>query len=420
MFVVDTNVLMDFPKIIEENDALVILTDVLKELDGLKMNPNPETSYKARRAAVVISHNLDRLAWDYSLEKEKMPVDDKLLAVAAAKDDVLITNDVYLKVKATIRGIKTHGYGGGSPYNGMKIIMITPDENKQHKLVNQIFSSGGAIPEELQPLYESQYVIFKDETDPYTNKHGEVDYSVFAIFVVEEGRLRQISDSYSMRIKNTWTTDKGIGPRNPEQTCLFDALNNRSKTIVYAGGAFGTGKSFLLNNFAIQELERGAINKIVYVPNNAYTADTIELGALPGELLEKTTGQIGPLIDLVGIDQVQQWLQVEQLEIVPMSFIRGRSFNNCIIIVNEAQNLTEDHIKLLVARCGEGTRILFDGDQKQIDSQTFRNKNGLQLLLELHRSPIYSKMFAAVKLNLTERSKTAQASAYLDNLTGGI
>lgn len=104
----------------------------------------------------------------------------------------------------------------------------------------------------------------------------------------------------------------------------------------------------------------------------------------------------------------------EQLEIVPLAYIRGRSFTNSIIIVNESQNLTEDHLKLLIARCGEGTRILFDGDIKQADSQLFRDKNGLKLLLNLRKSPIYSKIFATVKLNKIERSKTAQAAQYLD------
>jgi len=103
-----------------------------------------------------------------------------------------------------------------------------------------------------------------------------------------------------------------------------------------------------------------------------------------------------------------------------MSFIRGRSFQDSIIIVNEAQNLTEDHIKLLLGRCGEGSRILFDGDLKQADSELFRNKNGLRLLLNLRKSPIYSKIFATVKLTTIERSLTAQSSAFLDEITGGI
>lgn len=142
----------------------------------------------------------------------------------------------------------------------------------------------------------------------------------------------------------------------------------------------------------------------------------MDIGFLPGSIIEKTTGQIGPLIDLMGIDIVQNYIDKDQLEVAPMAFIRGRSFQDSIVVVNEAQNLTEEHAKLLIARCGEGTRIFFDGDIKQADSNLFKNKNGLKLLLNLSKSPIYSKIFGAVRLTSIERSFTANAADYLDNI----
>lgn len=113
-------------------------------------------------------------------------------------------------------------------------------------------------------------------------------------------------------------------------------------------------------------------------------------------------------------------VEKDELEVVPISSIRGRNFSDSIIIVNEAQNLTEDHVKLLIARCGEGTRIFFDGDYKQADSPIFRNRNGLKLLLNLHNSEKFAPIFATVKLDITERSFTACASDYLDEICGGI
>ena len=135
------------------------------------------------------------------------------------------------------------------------------------------------------------------------------------------------------------------------------------------------------------------------------------------ELLDKTIGQLGPLNDLVGIDRIKQMIAYDQLEVVPMSYIRGRSFSDSIVIVYEAQNLTEDHIKLLIARCGEGTRIFFDGDFKQADSQLFKNKNGLKLLLRLSESEKFAKIFATVTLQTVERSLVAQAADYLDEIS---
>lgn len=423
MLVIDTNILLDFPQIIEEEtEEMVIATDVLKELDGLKMHNNFDVQYKARRAAVIISHNMDKLTWDDSLEKERYDsVDDKLIQIAKNRNAILVTNDVYLKVKAITKNVQTKAYGKTEAYSGIKEVLITPTDDDQYQMIERIVETG-EIPEELGKIYENQYVLFKDLTLPFTNKHGETDYSIYDSFVCRGGYLHRLPEDYELRIKNEWCykPEKGIGPRNPEQKCLFDILNNRDITIVYSGGKFGTGKSFVLNNFALQELEKGRIKKIVYVPNNAYTENTIDIGALPGELLDKVAGQIGPLVDLVGIDKVQDMIMHNQLEVVNMGSIRGRSFQDSIIVVNEAQNLTEDHVKLLIGRVGEGSRIFFDGDLKQADSAVFRNRNGLKLLLNLRKSPIYSKIFATVQMKLTERSLTAQAASYLDEFTGGI
>lgn len=397
--IVDTNVLLDFPKIIQEEENIVILTDVLRELDGLKLNPNPEVSFKARRAAVVISRNLSKLNFNDNLEKEKISVDDKLIE-SCTPEDILITNDVYLKIKAIIRGINTKGYGGTSDYQGVRYFEVDLESDPYNEELSKILNE-----HQYEGMAENEYLIVLDK-----NTKQLID-----IFCNHNNILEQV---VPYEIRNQWINK--IYPKNPEQRCLFNALQRKDNTIIYAGGSFGTGKSFILNNYAISELDKGKISKIVYVPNNSYTENTIDIGALPGELLEKITGQIGPLVDLVGIDQIRDWIKTEQLEVVPMGSIRGRSFQNAIIIVNEAQNLTEDHIKLLIARCGEGTRIFFDGDYKQADSAVFRNKNGLKLLLNLKDSPVYSKIFATVHLKTIERSLTAQASNFLDELTGGI
>lgn len=256
-------------------------------------------------------------------------------------------------------------------------------------------------------MKENQYLIIRDGRDN----------EVLNIFVWRGGELHDVRYH---EIRNKWINKIKPRPNNPEQVCLFDALNTPEITIVYAGGTWGCGKSFILNNHALQELELGHINKIVYIPNNAYVANTIDIGALPGEKLDKVVGSIGPLLDIIGIDEVERLEAEGQLEIVPMGFARGRSFEDSIIIVNEAQNLTDEHMKLLLARCGEGSRIYLDGDWKQADSQLFKNKNGLKLVLKLADSEQYAGIFGTVKLNKIERSKTAQASGYLDELQGKL
>lgn len=416
--IVDTNILLDFPQIVQDAEAeddVVILTDVLKELDGLKLSANQDTAYKARRAAVVISRNLSKLNWNDDYENINMKVDDKLLLAAQETGSTLVTNDVYLKIKAKLKNTLTKGYGGGDDYTGVRTLKLATDENKYHPDLTFILENQKLLDEQ-KPLREGEYLIIKDLSSPIKTKYGD-DFEVLYTGVNINGKIIEIP-KYKNVIQNQWVSK--IVPLNPEQECLFNALNNENKSIIYAGGPFGTGKSFILNNYALQEFERGHINKIVYVPNNCYTENTVDLGALPGELLEKVTGLIGPLLDLVGIDKITEMMNLNQLEIVPINYIRGRSFKDSIIIVNEAQNLTEDHIKLLVARCDEGTRILFDGDMKQADSTIFRNKNGLKLLSQLSKSATFADIFAMVKLVTIERSKTANAASFLDELTGNI
>ena len=142
----------------------------------------------------------------------------------------------------------------------------------------------------------------------------------------------------------------------------------------------------------------------------------MELGFLPGDAYEKILPSIGPLVDLVGIDQINKWMQKEKLEIVPIAYMRGRNFDDSIVLVSEAENLTDEHIKLLVARCGKNTKIYLDGDIQQSDSLVFKDRNGLKLLLNLHNAPGINNMFATVQLKTIERSKVAAAADYLDKL----
>lgn len=405
-YIIDTNILLDYPQIIEDKEnKLIILTSVLRELDGLKKHLNQDTAFNARRAAIYISRHIDRLNW-YNcdkLDKEKIPVDEQLIVAAKDIDGIVITNDVYLKVRCIIANVRTKGYSLKDDYTGVYYWTIDSinNENDQKALENLLENK--ILPENIV-LNENQYFIVQD-----------INGTDIGTFVYKNGLA---IPTQGKRIKNKWIDC--IFPKNPEQECLFDALSNRNNSVVYAGGKYGTGKSFILNNFALQELEKENIKKIIYIPNNSYTENAMELGFLPGTDIEKVFPSIGPLIDLVGQDYIRRLIDSEELEIVPLAYIRGRSFTDSIIIVNEAQNLTEDHLKLLIARCGEGTRIFFDGDIKQADSQLFRNKNGLKLLLNLRKSPIYAERFSTVKLNTTERSITAQAAQYLDDINLAI
>lgn len=325
-----------------------------------------------------------------------MPTDDWLLQLASRYHYSITTNDVYLKVRAAALGIETHGYGNEEDYSGISYFNL--EENQD--LINNFYSGEDIeIPSIGRKLKENEYLIVETGDSPI-------------IFKKKDGKIQQVMFS---TIKNMYINE--IKPKNSEQVCFFDALNTTSNSIIFAGGSYGRGKSYIANNYALAALEKAKINKIIYIPNNSFVANSMEIGALPGDILEKTVGQIGPLIDLIGFDRVKGMIANEELEIVPMANARGRSFSKSIVLVNEAQNLTQDHVKLLIGRVGEESRIIFDGDQSQADSSLFKDRSGLKLLLKLSDSDCYSKIFSAIRLIKSERSFTASAADYLETLS---
>ena len=120
-------------------------------------------------------------------------------------------------------------------------------------------------------------------------------------------------------------------------------------------------------------------------------------------MYDKVLPYLGTLCDIIGQQNVIQLYEKGELELLPISIARGRSFEKSIILVNEAQNLTDEHIKLLIARCGEGSRIFFDGDIKQADQRVFKEKNGLELLLKLANSEKYAEIANATKNQFSNR-----------------
>lgn len=231
----DTNILLDYPQIVKDEDDIVISTSVLKELDGLKQSLNSDTSFKARRAAVVLSHNLDRIEWNTELEQSPIPVDEKLLQICRRNGFKLITNDVYLKVKAIIEGIETEGYRLKDDYTGIRTVFIETDENRYNEWLDYVLQNR-VFPDGTQ-CYENEYFIIKDANHFEETRQGEKQNEVLAILCWRNGELVQVRKNPV--IKNTWIDE--IVPKNYEQACLFDALKQPQISVLYAGGQFGTG-----------------------------------------------------------------------------------------------------------------------------------------------------------------------------------
>ena len=407
MYIIDTNILINNPNILEDLEIkdIYISFRVLEEIDGLKKNSNPEVAYKARRASYYISNNISNINF-ISKQKRNLSADNELLYLAKKNKLTLITNDLNLKIKCMFNKVKCESYNKTNEINdGVVYWDLDIDKNNYSEELELALENNNPP----KKMLENQFLIVRNKNEIVRKKNGQESYKDFAIFRNVDNKLIPINNQV---IKNDFIGK--IIPRNPEQKCLMDLLNDNSISILAAIGSFGTGKSMLTINYALQELQKGSIDKIVYVPNNSFNKDSREIGTLPGTLIEKEIIHMGTLVDIVGAPVLEDMINKNLIEVVPISIMRGRSFNNSIILVNEAQNLTEDHIKLLIARCGDNTRIFFDGDIKQTDSSIFKEKNGLRLLSNLSKSPIFSKLFGTVRLVDIERSLTAQASDFLD------
>lgn len=392
MIFIDTNVLIDYPTVIEHfynegEEEIVILQAVLKELDNLAHGKDRTLAKKVSRTINYLEEHLD----EYTIaDCENSFADDALLEKASY--DTIITNDRLLRIRAFQKDIAAFPYYENvSEYTGITYYN-SPEDDKE---IAELFSPSFSCP------YENHYFVVREK-----DKEN--------IYLWQSNYLRFI-DRDDLQIKDSYS-NKVIRPRNIEQIALMDMLKDKKRTIVYVGGRYGSGKSFLTTAYAINQLEAGKIDKIVYVPNNAQGKDTMEIGTLPGDEYMKFVAYMGTLTDIIGDYNVQQYYESGKLEIMPIGLARGRNLENAIVIVNEAQNLTEDHVKLLLGRCAEGTRIFFDGDIKQTDKNIFQEKSGLRLLTALKDSEEYKDLFSMVILQKTERSRTAEAAQYLEEI----
>jgi phosphate starvation-inducible PhoH-like protein len=172
------------------------------------------------------------------------------------------------------------------------------------------------------------------------------------------------------------TKKRKISPRTQNQKDYFQLLN--SKDIVFAYGPAGTGKTFLAVAKAVASLQQGLVKKIV-LSRPAVEAGE-KLGFLPGDLKEKVDPFLRPIYDalyeMMPYDQVEKKLANNIIEIAPIAFMRGRTLEDCFIILDEAQNTTKIQMKMFLTRLGKNSKMVVVGDNTQIDLIS-KNDSGL-------------------------------------------
>lgn len=242
----------------------------------------------------------------------------------------------------------------------------------------------------------NQYIIVKDWED------NVVDLFRYTGEKFIKVPYKTISNRYIGKIK----------PRNIQQQLAIDMLYNNDITVKAITGRFGTGKDLLMCSVATDLLEKNKFERIVYVRNNIEVKNSKPVGFLPGSYNEKLMPFAGPLADhLGGYDGLNLMISSGKIEIVHLGFIRGRDIKNAIILCSEGENLTKEHVALLVGRVGEGSSLWINGDFKQCDAEVFRKNSGLMAAVERFKG---HPRFGYVKLLKTERSETAAMADLLD------
>ena len=273
-------------------------------------------------------------------------------------------------------------------YNGYTEMELTNDQ------FDEIYSTGklkGYI------FNENEYLLARNENGEIVDK-----------FKYKDGKFKKVlfqtlNNRYLGKVK----------PRNPQQELVTDMLLDEESKIKVVRGVYGSGKDYLMLSAALQLVEKGKFDKIVFVRPNVSVRGLPDIGALPGTADEKLSWTLAPLYDKVGGEEgVAMMLHNKILESVPLLFIRGRSFENSIIYVTEGQNMTTEIAKLVIGRIGEGSELWINADTSQTDKKIFDDDNGVQKMIDRLTN---NKLFAYVYMPKTERSSVAELATLLSD-----
>jgi phosphate starvation-inducible PhoH-like protein len=227
---------------------------------------------------------------------------------------------------------------------GDRITLI--GEESEVKLAQRVLEELYGLLSEGYPLYPS-----------------DVNHAIQILSGNFKARLRDIF------LDSVYVTSKKrvITPKSLAQKEYIDAI--RTYDIVFGIGPAGTGKTYLAMATAVAALNAGEINRVILVRPAVEAGE--KLGFLPGDLVEKVNPYVRPLYDalhdMIDFEQTSTLLQRGVIEVAPLAFMRGRTLNDCFVILDEAQNTTPEQMKMFLTRLGISSKAVITGDITQID-----------------------------------------------------
>lgn len=160
---------------------------------------------------------------------------------------------------------------------------------------------------------------------------------------------------------------KAIVPRSENQRRLVDGFLEND--MLFAIGPAGSGKTYISIALAVRALKNKEIRRIILCRPAVEAGE--KLGFLPGDMKEKIDPYLQPLYDalqdMIPAQKLQEYMEQNVIQIAPLAFMRGRTLNDAVVILDEAQNTTAPQIKMFLTRMGQNTKMIITGDMTQID-----------------------------------------------------
>ena len=336
------------------------------------------------------------LGVDYPKEMEQSFSEDtpdhRILAIALTKKQqgeivVLVTNDLNLQMKARALGVLSESYRNDSVKDMTKIYESISEVVLTEKEWEEIYSKNPKeqypIPSRFRDYPLNQLFVLKAKENELEAKENELE--------AKESLLVRKGESEFISIRKNEKVFR-IQAKNHEQEFAFDALLDPKISLVALTGKAGTGKTLLALAAALKQKEQF---EEILVARPAVEMSDKTLGFLPGDKDEKIDPYMMPIYDNLAVireagkpkqrtnEPIREWAKANNIQVLVLNYIRGRSLAGRFIIIDEAQNLTPHEVKTIITRAGVGTKIVIIGDVSQIDSP-YQNErsNGLSYLID--------------------------------------
>lgn len=413
-YVLDTSVLLSAPTSLDAfgNNDVVLPIVVLTELEAKRHHP--ELGWAARTTLrrleevrevhggltepypindsggtvrVELNHRSDELVPESM--RDQTGNDHRILLVALnlqseGQEVVLVTQDLPLRLRAGVVGLSAeefaHQSDADAEWRGIVELSVTGDE--------------------IDTLYENTVIELPAAAEIPTNTGLILEGSNQSALarVQPDGKVRLVSDRQLF----------GARGRNAEQRIALDFLADDSIGILSIGGPAGTGKSVLALAAGLEAVLERRTHRKVMIFRPLYAVGGQELGFLPGTEEEKMrpwTDAVSDALEAIANENVYEEVRRQNLiEVLPLTYIRGRTLSDAFVIIDEAQNLERSVLLTALSRLGNGSRVVLTHDVAQRDNLRVGRRDGIASVIATLRG---HELFAHVSLSRSERSAIA-------------